>query len=389
MTNAAKTVQGTESAFPQGEYDERIQRARAAMAARGLDALVVTGPENIFYLCGQQTPGYYTFQCMILPLDTEPVFLLRQLELHNFQRNAFMANAVVYADNAQPAEVLVDQLARLNLVGKHVAIEKRGWFLPIGFYERLVERLGTVTDGFGIVEGLRCVKSALELVMIEQAGRLTNLGMTAGIAAIRPGASENAVVAAMLAASIGGGSEYLGMEPLVSSGPRSGVPHATWRRRTLEQGDPVFLEMASCYNRYHAALLRTAWIGRAPQEARDMMSVCEEALEAALGRMTPGTPFEAVHNAAQAVIERHGMTDRYKKRTGYSLGISFAPDWGEWMVGSLFTDEHAVLQPGMVFHLPTALREYGVYTVGASETAIVTENGPRTLSTIPRGIIEV
>jgi len=62
MTNAAKTVQGTESAFPQGEYDERIQRARAAMAARGLDALVVTGPENIFYLCGQQTrnPSFFS-----------------------------------------------------------------------------------------------------------------------------------------------------------------------------------------------------------------------------------------------------------------------------------------------------------------------------------------
>ncbi len=64
-------VRGSESAFPREEYANRIAAARATLAARGLDALVLTGPENIFYLTGQQTPGYYTFQCLILPLEGE------------------------------------------------------------------------------------------------------------------------------------------------------------------------------------------------------------------------------------------------------------------------------------------------------------------------------
>ena len=34
-----------------------------------MDCAVFTGPENIFYLTGQQTPGYYTFQCLILPAE--------------------------------------------------------------------------------------------------------------------------------------------------------------------------------------------------------------------------------------------------------------------------------------------------------------------------------
>lgn len=381
--------QGAESAFERAEYDARIARARLSMAERGIDALVVTGPENIYYLSGQQTPGYYTFQCMIVSLDDEPVFLLRQLELQNFRRNSFVTNVELYPDNAQPAEVLVEQLGKLGLTGKRVAIEKRGWFLPIAFYERLAERLGKIDDGSGVIETLRRVKSSSELAMIETAAKYTEAGMQAGLTAIRAGATENAIVAAMLSASVAAGSEYLGMEPLVSSGPRSGIPHATWRRRTLEHGDPVFLEMASAHNRYHAALLRTAWLGKPPQAAIDMMAVCREALDAALATMRPGVTFEAVHDAAQAVIDRHGMTDRYRKRTGYSLGISFAPDWGEWMVASLFTGEREKLGAGMVFHLPVALREYGVYTVGGSETVIVTETGCRSLSAIPRELIVV
>lgn len=381
--------QGMESAFERAEYDARIKSARLSMAERGIDALVVTGPENIFYLSGQQTPGYYTFQCMIVPLDDDPVFLLRQLELQNFRRNSFVTNVELYPDNAQPAEALVGQLGKLGLVGRRVAIEKRGWFLPIAFYERLTERLGKVEDGSGVIEALRRIKSPSELAMIETAAKYTEAGMQGGLGAIHAGATENTVVAAMLAASIAAGSEYLGMEPLVSSGPRSGIPHATWRRRRIENGDPIFLEMASSHNRYHAALLRTAWVGKPPQAAVDMMAVCREALEAALGTMRPGVTFEAVHDAAQAVIDRQGMTDRYRKRTGYSLGISFAPDWGEWMVASLFTGEREMLRAGMVFHLPMALREYGVYTVGGSETVVVTESGCRTLSAIPRELIVV
>jgi Xaa-Pro dipeptidase len=379
---------GSESVFPKEEYDRRVAAARARLAAGELDALVLTGPENIYYLTGQQTPGYYTFQCLILPTEGEPLFLLRQLELLNFLRNAYVERYEVYQDDGKPAEIVVDALERMGLKGKRIAIEKRGWFLPIAFYELLTERLGHVEEGSGIVESLRMVKSPLELEMLEEAARITDTGMRAGLEAIRPGASENDLVAAMMAASIQAGSEYMGMEPLVSSGPRAGVPHSTWRRRRLEKGDPVFLEMAGCYNRYHVGLLRTAWIGKPPALARDLVKVAEEALQATLETIRPGVTCEAAHNAAQAVIDRHGMTERYRKRTGYSTGISFAPDWGEWMVLSLFTGIAEPLRPGMAFHLPVVLREYEAFTVGASESVVVTETGCRKLGTIARGLWE-
>src|SRR5690349_7545170 len=56
---------GAESAFPKAEYDGRVARARRLLAQAGIDVMVVTGPENIFYLTGQQTPGYYTFQALV------------------------------------------------------------------------------------------------------------------------------------------------------------------------------------------------------------------------------------------------------------------------------------------------------------------------------------
>lgn len=379
-------VQGSESAFAKAEYDGRVEKARAGLAAAGLDVMIVTGPENIFYLTGQQTPGYYTFQALVLPVDGDPVFVVRQLEYFNFIANTFISDAAVYQDHDDPIAFLLKVIDDKGWAGKRIAIDKRGWFLPIAVYEALQSALGTIGDAAGVVEKLRAVKSPAEIGKLERAAAYVDAGMAAGLAAVKVGASENDLVSAMMGQAIAAGSEYMGMEPLVSSGPRSGVPHGTWKRRRLEAGDPAFLEMAASHDRYHAALMRSAWLGEPPAKAADMMKVCQEALAVALEEIKPGVTCEVPHLTAQAVIDKAGYTDAFRKRLGYSVGISFAPDWGEGAILGLNKGITTELCPGMAFHLPPALRVYGQFTVGVSETIVVTETGYRQLGTLDRAL---
>jgi Xaa-Pro dipeptidase len=378
--------QGSESAFAKAEYDQRTARARKLLADAGIDVMVVTGPENIFYLTGQQTPGYYTFQALVLPVEGEPAFVVRQLEYFNLIANTFIANAEVYGDGDQPVNFLVNIIKAKGWASKRIAIDKRGWFLPIATYEALQDKLGKIHDGAGIIEQLRIVKSPAELEKIAKAASYVEVGMRAGLAAVKLGASENDLVAAMMGSSIAAGSEYVGMEPLVSAGRRSGVPHGTWRRGRIGNNEPVFLEMAACHDRYHAALMRSAWLGAMPQVAIDMDKTCQEGLNAALDAIRPGALCEAPHNACQKVIDRAGYTENFKKRVGYSIGISFAPDWGEGGILNLYTGVTTELKPGMTFHLPVAVRVFGQFTVGVSETVVVTETGCKPLCAIDRAL---
>ena len=213
---------GSEAAFGRAEFAARMDNARAALRAQNIDLLIVTGPENIFYLTGQQTPGYYTFQALLLPAEGEPDFIVRQLELLNCRKNSFLELFEVYQDGDLPADVLGRVLDRRSLRGRRVAIEKKGWFLPVALYEQMAASLGPILDGLGVVERLRMVKSAAEIAAIDRAGGYADAGLRAGMAAVAAGKSENDLVAAMMAASIAAGSEYVGMEPLVSSGPRGG-----------------------------------------------------------------------------------------------------------------------------------------------------------------------
>src|SRR5262245_22768746 len=141
-TTGAVVKQGIEAVFPKAELDRRVAAARAKLAERGIDAFIVTSPENIFYLTGQQTPGYYTFQALLLPVDAEPHFVVRQLELNNLVANSFLANVHPYPDGADSVAFTVDLIKRLGLEGKRIALDERGWFLPIAVYKALVGRLG-------------------------------------------------------------------------------------------------------------------------------------------------------------------------------------------------------------------------------------------------------
>jgi Xaa-Pro dipeptidase len=120
-----------------------------------------------------------------------------------------------------------------------------------------------------------------------------------------------------------------------------------------------------------------------------MYKTCDEGLAIAIENLRVGRTCADVHNSCQKIIDRAGFTGGYRKRTGYSIGIAFAPDWGEGNILSLNHDVAVPLQPGMVFHVPVTLRDWGKFTVAVSETVLVTEGAARPLGKVKREMLRV
>src|SRR5439155_3725778 len=125
-------------------------------------------------------------------------------------------------------------------------------------------------------------------------------------------------------------------------------------------------------------------VGRADPEVTRLGAVVKAALEAAIGAIRPGVSCGAVDAACRGVVERAGYEPNFRKRTGYSVGVGFAPDWGEGHIVSLRRDDPTRLEPGMVFHMPPALRIPRQYGLGFSETVLVTATGGEVLTNHPR-----
>ena len=49
------------------------------MRARGLEGLLISSPENIFYLTGLSYQGYFAYQLLLIPLEAEPALITRAM----------------------------------------------------------------------------------------------------------------------------------------------------------------------------------------------------------------------------------------------------------------------------------------------------------------------
>ena len=171
-------------AFTREEYLGRVDRVRERMKERGLDALLLHTPENICYLTGFHTSGYYFVQVLIVPADKDPVFVVRALEKLNVDAWSWLADdqVIAYMDYDNPADIVFAAISDLGLANGRLGFEMDGYsFLPIARYEELKTRLADakLVNGSGMVEKERAIKSPAELDYIRQACRITELGMGA------------------------------------------------------------------------------------------------------------------------------------------------------------------------------------------------------------------
>jgi len=375
--------------FAESEYDRRLAELRETLRAQDLDAVVVHTPENVCYLSGHATPGYYTYQCLVVTADGEAALLMRQTETENALATTYFKRINGFPDSADPIRATVELLAELAPGARAVGVEARSWFLPPEPFLRLrttLEKTGTrVSPIDAALAAARLIKSPAEIEQIRIAAACTNAGMAAAANAAVPGAGERAVAAATFGALIESGSEYFGMEPFVASGPRAGTIHASWSDRTIQRDEAVLLEMSATCGRYNAPLMHTVWTGRLTGDAAAMATACTDARSAALAHVTPGGSPAAAHAACKAAIADAGLAHTYRKRSGYSVGIAFAPDWGEGHLLSLGENEEKLFERGMVVHVVPTLRIAGVAGIGLSATVLITATGHEVLTTCDIG----
>jgi len=105
-----------------------------------------------------------------------------------------------------------------------------------------------------------------------------------------------------------------------------------------------------------------------------------EGMEAGLAAARPGNTCEDIANGFFAVLAKYGILK--DNRTGYGIGLSYPPDWGERTM-SLRPGDKTVLQPGMTFHFMTGLwlEDMGLEI---TESILITETGVECLADVPR-----
>jgi Xaa-Pro dipeptidase len=374
--------------FSREEYALRLDKVRRRMEAAGLEVLLTTVPENIVYLTGYSTLGYFTYQVLVLPLDDEPILLTRAINVEKAQVDSCLTRIEGYPDTEDADEATYRVLERYRLLGKRIANQDDAWFFSVARYKKLLGRLGVadLPDGSGLIEHVRRIKSRREVEYIRRAGRYCEASLRAAIGAAVPGATENDVAAAAYHAMYQAGSEFLGHEAQYVAGPAAGLGFECAKRRPIRNNDVVYMEAGGTHQRYNCMLSRTVIVGKPDPKWIAMAEASRDALDAAKAAIHPGATSHEVDHAARTVMDKAGLGRYFSHRTGYSIGIGLPPDWGEGRIMSINENDPTVLEPGMCFHLIPDLKVVHQGGVVFSESVLVTETGHERLTDFPSEI---
>ncbi len=356
----------------------RLDRLRALLDERGLDAVLVSNPPNRSWLSGFFTEDHG-------PDESSGVLLVergRARFLTSAVNAPWAAGSVVagvdVADWGRPWPSALGKLLKDEKLGR-VGIEENA--LTVGVLDGILEgaegAVGITKLG-GAVDALRAVKDEAELAIIAEAIRITDEAFVAATAGLTAGTTELELARRLDQAMRDGGAEGPAFTTIVASGPHAARPHHDPTDRAIREGEPVIIDMGAKLRGYAADLTRTIWVGEPTDRLRSIYTIVFDANVAACAGIRAGMTGGAADALAREPIEAAGFGEQFTHSTGHGLGVKVheAP--------SLRKTDEEPLAPGMVVTV-----EPGIYVpdwggVRIEDVVVVEADGARVLTGAPK-----
>ena len=207
-------------------------------------------------------------------------------------------------------------------------------------------------------------KTAAELIVMREAGRITAMALHAMRDAVRPGISTKALdeIAADVIRKHNATAAFLGYPPgsehpfpatvttSINEELVHGIPSA---EIILQEGDIISLDCGAIYQGYVGDSALTVGVGTISDEAQQLLKVTEEALSVGLEQARAGNETSDISRAVQAFVEEHGFSV-VREYTGHGVGRTMheppqVPNW--WPRGRQRVRgwQSIRLEPGITF----------------------------------------
>jgi Xaa-Pro aminopeptidase len=354
----------------------RIDRLRFFFSELHADAVLVSHPANIRYLCG------FSGSAGLLVVHRSQATLFTDSR-YTFQANEEVLDAHVHIAKKGLVRAVGDVLRKTK--GQPLVAYSAG-HLTVAQKEALQTAAG---DGVrwlkdeSVVERLRAVKDRGELIRMREAAELIDQVYWRALRWIKPGISELELAGRMELAMKQLGASGPSFETIVASGERSAWAHARPTSKQLKKSELVVLDHGAILRGYCSDLTRTVFLGRAPQKVRRLYGAVLEAQQAAKQAIRPGVTAEEVDAAARGALRREGFAEYFSHSTGHGLGLEVHE------MPRLGSGEKFVLQEGMVVTVEPGVYVEGLGGIRIEDDVVVTAGGSKDLTSASREFVEL
>ncbi|MGE5454726.1 MAG: M24 family metallopeptidase [Methylocystaceae bacterium] len=348
---------------------DRVARLRANFEDNGIDALVVSSPENMYYLT-----GFDGGEGLVLINGSEQYIITDSRYWEQVEAQA--PNFTLIKESTGPIPALVAQVGTSHRIGFEANR------LIYDSYQRLHQRLGErLVPVSKAVEKLRAVKDTGEIELIRQAVAAGDQVFNRILTNLKRDWNEFEVALYIEQELKIAGCRKTSFDTIVLTGSRSSLPHGRPEKNRINE--MLLMDFGGFYNFYAGDMTRTLAINKVSPRFEEIYNKVLEAQLAAIARVGPGIPCSEVDAAARNYLKQAGLDEYFGHGTGHGVGLEIH----EAPTVSLHSQD--VLQPGMLITI-----EPGVYIPGwggirIEDVVMVTADGYEVLTRSTKELLAI
>lgn len=387
------------------------ERAAALMDEHGLDAILATTLENVFYFSGlwsenfivtpRLAQGYALVSCENLSAPTvitgigdaaaflescppsadvvlygsffryeKPGVVLNELERG-------VKELVIQGEPKKNAiEGIISAVKQKGLERAAIGIDERG--VKAEFVEALAAELpqASLRPADAIIRHLRAVKTEEEVERLRASVQLTEKAIMAAMAIAREGITEAEMIREFETTISAGGARPL--FTFIYFGGRGALGQLPGGAGVLRRGEIIRFDVGCVLNGYNSDIARNFSLGEPEERAIRFYNAMLAGEEAAFAAMRPGATASEVFHAAVQGVRDAGVPDYKRHHVGHGVGLEV------YDVPLLGPNDHTVLETGMTFEVETPYYEMGLGGLQPEDTVVLRDDGPELLTTISR-----
>jgi Xaa-Pro dipeptidase len=319
---------------------------------------------------------------VVIPVTGEPAAIVPRLELRSWDLVGFVGHTIDWPDKDGYAAAFAELFRHLPL--SSLAVE--GQVMRVFVHHALKEARPSlrVVDGEAAISGLRAIKSAAEIALIQEAIDVSERALAKVIDQVRVGQTEKEIELLLTQALFAEGAEAHAFGPLVGAGDGSARPHTRARHDyRIAAGDALLIDFGARKSGFVADITRSFFVGHATDEARAVYETVLGANRAGIAKARAGMSGGELDDIVTGVLEASPFADRIRTRTGHGIGreVHEAP--------YLVRGNAERLLPGMVCTIEPGLYRIGELGVRIEDDILITDEGCKVLTSFPKELLVI
>jgi len=345
------------------KISNRISKLRQKLVEQEIDGILVSQPENRYYLSGFDGSAGFL---LITPQNTILATDFRYIEQARTQAPDYEIFQIVNDIAGGFPELIAGlSLRRLGFEAGHISFALHRQLTDI--LNKVKSQLELVPTN-GLVESLRVVKEPEEIELITKAVEIVDSALEYIEGIIHIGMSEKEIAWEIEKFLREKGSQTIPFDIIVASGPNSALPHAKPSQRAIHSGEPVIIDIGARVGGYSSDLTRTICLGNRDDTFNKVYDTVLRAQLEAIALITEGMSGDQADSLARTIIEQAGYGEAFGHGLGHGIGL--APHEQP----RLGPKSPEIITSGMVFTI-----EPGIYLAGWGgvriEDTVVMESG--------------